>query len=64
MARRTAPSLQDLLDLSNDLDQAWVPVLQGQVWDPISGAGVDLVVPIDSSGSLAWMNINSTPPTN
>ena len=52
-------ALQDLLDFLDDLDQAWVAVLQGQVWDPSSGAGVDLVVPIDSSA----LNVKSTPPS-
>jgi len=37
-----------------------VAVLQGQVWDPSSGAGVDLVVPVDSSSGS---NIGSTPPS-
>ena len=53
-------ALYDLLDFLDDLDQAWVAVLQGQVWDPSSGAGVDLVVPIDSSSGL---NVKSTPPS-
>ena len=53
-------ALQDLLDFLDDLDQAWVAVLQGQVWDPSSGAGVDLVVPTDSSSGL---NVKSTPPS-
>lgn len=56
-------ALHDLLDLLDDLDQAWVAVLQGQVWDPNSGAGVDLVVPIDSSSGLPLMNVKSTPPS-
>ena len=53
-------ALDDLLNFLDDLDQAWVAVLQGQVWDPSSGAGVDLVVPIDSSSGL---NVKSTPPS-
>ena len=53
-------ALQDLLDFLDDLGQAWVAVLQGQVWDPSSGAGVDLVVPIDS---LSELNVKSTPPS-
>ena len=53
-------ALYNLLDFLDDLDQAWVAVLQGQVWDPSSGAGVDLVVPIDSSSGL---NVKSTPPS-
>jgi len=39
--------LQKLLDFLDDLDQAWVTVLKSQVWDPSSGAGVDLVVPVE-----------------
>ncbi|KAF9239146.1 hypothetical protein BU15DRAFT_47046 [Melanogaster broomeanus] len=39
--------LQQLLDFFDDLDQAWVTVLKSQVWDPSSGAGVDLVVPVE-----------------
>ncbi|KAF9228845.1 hypothetical protein BS17DRAFT_213133 [Gyrodon lividus] len=39
--------LQKLLDFFDDLDQAWVTVLKSQVWDPSSGAGVDLVIPVE-----------------
>ncbi|KAF8835778.1 Nucleotidylyl transferase [Paxillus ammoniavirescens] len=39
--------LQKLLDFLDDLDQAWVTVLKSQVWDPSSGAGVDIVVPVE-----------------
>lgn len=34
--------LQDLIDFLDDLDQAWLAVLEGQVWDPESAEGVDL----------------------
>lgn len=39
--------LQQLLDFLDDLDEAWLAVLNAQVWDPSSGTGVDLVVPVD-----------------
>lgn len=39
--------LQQLLDFLDDLDEAWLAVLNSQVWDPSSGAGVDLVIPVD-----------------
>jgi len=39
--------LQQLLDFLDDLDEAWLAVLSSQVWDPLSGAGVDLVVPVE-----------------
>ncbi|THV06901.1 hypothetical protein K435DRAFT_772907 [Dendrothele bispora CBS 962.96] len=32
------------LDWLDDLDQAWVSVLQTQIWDPQQGVGVDLVI--------------------
>lgn len=39
--------LEQLLDFLDDLDKAWLAVLNSQVWDPSSGAGVDLVIPVD-----------------
>ncbi|KAG6330034.1 hypothetical protein ID866_9054 [Astraeus odoratus] len=39
--------LQQLLDFLDDLDQAWVAVLRSQAWDPVSGEGVDLIVPVE-----------------
>jgi len=39
--------LQQLLDFLDDLDEAWLAVLKSQVWDPSSGVGVDLVIPVD-----------------
>ncbi|KAH0830162.1 hypothetical protein J3R83DRAFT_1511 [Lanmaoa asiatica] len=38
--------LQQLLDFLDDLDEAWLAVLNSQVWDPSSGAGVDLIIPV------------------
>ncbi len=38
----------DLMDWLDDLDQAWLAVLQSQVWDPKEGLGVDLVIDVDS----------------
>lgn len=35
-------TLQDLVDFLDDLDQAWLAVLKGQVWDPESAEEVDL----------------------
>lgn len=37
-------TLHDLVDFLDDLDQAWMAVLQNQVWDPDSAEGVDLVL--------------------
>ncbi|KAL0947726.1 hypothetical protein HGRIS_013811 [Hohenbuehelia grisea] len=47
----TQDALPCLLDWLDDLDQAWVAVLQSQVWDPESGAGTDLVVPVDDAAA-------------
>ncbi|KAF8874218.1 hypothetical protein CPB84DRAFT_1838890 [Gymnopilus junonius] len=45
-------TLQDLIDFLDDLDQAWLSVLQGQVWDPETREGVDLVVPVEEASTL------------
>ncbi|KAF9009672.1 hypothetical protein BDQ17DRAFT_1300603 [Cyathus striatus] len=37
-------TLTELIDLLDDLDQAWFAVLQRQIWDPDEGAGVYLVL--------------------
>ncbi|KAG6852241.1 hypothetical protein C0991_001702 [Blastosporella zonata] len=37
-------SLPEALDWLDDLDQAWLAVLQAQVWDPATGTGVDLYI--------------------
>lgn len=39
--------LQDPADFLDDLDQAWVAVLKGQVWDPRTAEGVDLHIPVE-----------------
>jgi hypothetical protein len=39
--------LQDLTDFLDDLDQAWLAVLQSQLWDPDRAEGVDLLIPLD-----------------
>jgi len=36
--------LPEVIDWLDDLDQAWLSVLQSQSWDPVSRNGVDLVV--------------------
>lgn len=51
--------LPDLLGMLDDLDQAWVTVLQSQIWDPKTGATSDLEVPADSV--IAHPDIKSTP---
>ena len=43
----TREILQDLADFLDDLDQAWVAVLKGQVWDPRTAEGVDLHLQAD-----------------
>ncbi|KAL4065163.1 hypothetical protein J3A83DRAFT_4264834 [Scleroderma citrinum] len=39
--------LRLLVDFLDDLDQAWVAVLRSQAWDPTTGEGVDLIIPVD-----------------
>jgi hypothetical protein len=54
-------TLPDLLEFLDDLDQAWVTVLDSQIWDPNSKAAVDLIV---TAGNLTDSNsnrIHSTP---
>ena len=51
-------TLQDLIDFLDDLDQAWLSVLQGQIWDPEKGEGVDLIVPVEEATTL-----KSSPPS-
>lgn len=47
-------TLQDLVDFLDDLDQAWLSVLQGQVWDPERGEGIDLIVPVEEAINLKF----------
>lgn len=70
-------TLQDLLDFLDDLDQAWIAVLHGQVWDPVSAEGIDLVLPVGldhlatsdgkgagkGAGSAAGRTLKSSPPS-
>ncbi|KIK06096.1 hypothetical protein K443DRAFT_674657, partial [Laccaria amethystina LaAM-08-1] len=59
----TISALHELLDFLDDLDQAWVAVLQASRTSLGSKfRGVDLVVPIDSSG-LPLTNVKSSPPS-
>jgi len=51
-------TLVNLLDFLDDLDQAWLTVLENQIWDPNSKASVDLIVPADN---LVGQSIHSTP---
>lgn len=51
---------RQLLDFMDDLDQAWVAVLRSQIWDPIKGEGVDLIVPVDLM-QFGNTTIQSTP---
>ncbi|KAF4615190.1 hypothetical protein D9613_003415 [Agrocybe pediades] len=55
-------TLQELADFLDDLDQSWLAVLQGQVWDPEMAEGVDLVLPIDDI-SRTPLPLKSTPPS-
>ncbi|KAF8801466.1 hypothetical protein BYT27DRAFT_7115052 [Phlegmacium glaucopus] len=58
-------ALRDLLEFLGDLDQAWLAVLQSQVWDPSTAQAVDLVIAVDddaSPDSPSTLNIRSTPP--
>jgi len=61
-------ALRDLLEFFGDLDQAWLAVLQSQVWDPSTARAVDLVIAVDddshaSPKSPSALNIRSTPPS-
>ena len=38
----TPQNVVDLLDWLDDLDQAWLAVLQSQIWDPKEGVGTEL----------------------
>ncbi|GLB35600.1 hypothetical protein LshimejAT787_0211650 [Lyophyllum shimeji] len=53
----TDKTLPEALDWFDDLDQAWLTVLQAQVWDSQTGAGVDLH--IDAADATA--GVKSSP---
>jgi len=58
--------LQDLVDFLDDLDQAWLVVLQNQIWDPDRAEAVDLVVSLDlspESTNSPAKQYKSSPPT-
>ncbi|KAF8061764.1 hypothetical protein FPV67DRAFT_1510264 [Lyophyllum atratum] len=46
-------TLPEALDWLDDLDQAWLAVLQAQVWDPSTRAGIDLY--IDAADATAGL---------
>ena len=57
-------TLPYLLEFLDDLDQAWVTVLDSQIWDSNSKTAVDLVVPADDIAEINNSNIQricSTP---
>lgn len=61
-------TLRDLLEFLSELDQAWLAVMQSQVWDPSTAQAVDLVIAVedDSHGSPnppSALSIKSTPPS-
>ena len=65
-------TLRDVLEFLGDLDRAWLAVLQSQVWDPLTGQAVDLVVALHDDGQTinppsnmpsAALSIKSTPPS-
>ncbi|CAA7263649.1 unnamed protein product [Cyclocybe aegerita] len=58
-------TLQDLLDFLDDLDQAWITVLRGQVWDPEAAEGVDLRLPqLQETNGLSSDDANSESDSN
>ena len=52
-------TLPNLLEFLDDLDQAWLTVLQNQIWDPLLKEAVDLVIPAQQLSSNS--KIHSTP---
>jgi len=64
-------TLGDVLEFLDDLDQAWLAVLQSQVWDPTTGQAVDLVVALNDDSQTrnppsnipSALSIKSTPPS-
>ena len=49
--------LEDVVSWLDDLDEAWLVVLESRMWDPEKGTGRDLVI----EGSEAAAGIKSTP---
>src|ERR1700729_3448468 len=56
-------TLPDLLEFLDDLDQAWVTVLDSQIWDPNSKSAVDLMIPAEdlTTSNNNTPTIHSTP---
>ncbi|KIM87336.1 hypothetical protein PILCRDRAFT_63850 [Piloderma croceum F 1598] len=54
-------ALPDLLEFLDDLDQAWVTVLDSQIWNPSSKAAVDLVINTRNLTDSNSNMIHSTP---
>lgn len=54
-------TLPGLLEFLDDLDQAWVTVLDSQIWDPNSKAAVDLVVNTGNLNDSNSNRVHSTP---
>jgi hypothetical protein len=68
MSETNYSALHDLIDFLDDIDQAWVAVLQGQIWDPELAEGIDLILPTptDSSSVANGSSVKtykSTPPS-
>jgi hypothetical protein len=57
-------TLADLLEFLDDLDQAWVAVLDSQIWDPNSRTAVDLILSAEdftANNDSNTQSIHSTP---
>ncbi|KAM6500493.1 hypothetical protein JOM56_003507 [Amanita muscaria] len=52
--------LEDLVSWVDDLDQAWLVVLQSQVWDPEKGIGKDLVIDTDAASGTKSTPMSQT----
>lgn len=52
-------TLRDLVKFLGDLDQAWLAVLQSQVWDPSAAQAVDLVIAVDDDSHISNTSPNS-----
>lgn len=53
----TTSALADAVSWLDDLDQAWLVVLQSQMWDAENGEGVDLLIDADEAAA----GVKSTP---
>ena len=53
----STPALEDAVSWLDDLDQAWLVVLQCQVWDAENGGGVDLFIDVGEAAA----GVKSTP---